>query len=158
MIREAQYALKNAGPGSTDERKYIARAKKYALLVVRKHPHSIEATQAREVLAQLDISVASSTPLPLAFQPIVPPAKNSTVDRFAAAVAADDQWQTVMQRFVALPKRKKKLLAWGLVLPIIVLIPFSIFVIFGVALVYALNLPMLKRHLFLLLNSLESGK
>ena len=55
-IREAQYAFHNIGPGSADERKYRARAKKFAKRVIRKYPASIEASRARAILDALDVS------------------------------------------------------------------------------------------------------
>jgi hypothetical protein len=58
-LREAQYAFRNISHGSTDERKYRARAKKYAKRVIRKYPASIEAPQARAILDALDVSYAT---------------------------------------------------------------------------------------------------
>ncbi len=156
MIREALFALQNAGPGSADEHKNIARAKKYSLQVIRKFPHSIEATQAREILAQLNVIIAA--PAPLARQPFGEPLKSITPNRFAATAITDKQWQDILRRFVALPGGKKKLLAWGVLLPTLLLFPFSLFAILAAATVYAFNLPILKQHLLAMLSSLESGK
>ena len=68
LIREAQFAVQNVSPGSADEKKYIARAQKYAKRVLRKYPRSIEAVQAREMLGHLGVVTkpppASRKPLP----------------------------------------------------------------------------------------------
>jgi hypothetical protein len=155
LFREAQHALQNVSPGSTDERRNIARAKNYAMQVVRKYPHTAEAAQARAILAQLDVSIAAPVE-PLAIRrpgALAPRDERRPPPRFKAAVA-DQQWRRILQRFVALPSNKKKLLAGGLLL--VMFIPFAVFVLLGVAVVYALNLPLLQRHLLALLNSLES--
>lgn len=147
LFREAQHALQNVSPGSTDEQKNIARAKNYAMQLVRKYPHSIEAAQARAILAQLDVSIVA--PLDTALS------RHRTPNRFATAVA-DKQWRQILQRFVALPDHKKKLLAVGLLF--MIFIPFAIFLLLGMVIVYALKRPLLKRHLLVLLNSLESRR
>lgn len=157
LIREAQFALQNAGPGASDEHKNVARAKKYAMQVIRKYPRGLEAAQARNILAQLNVSIAT-TPPPLTRQPLLSPVKRSTPNRFAARTISDEEWQDILRRSIALPSGKKKKLAWFTLPLIIVLVPYSIFVIFAAAAVYGFNLPMLKRHALALLNSLESGQ
>jgi hypothetical protein len=167
LFREAQHALQNVSPGSTDERRNIARAKSYALQVVRKYPRSMEADLARKILARLDIKDAArpqaargGRPLAFSFDKPTPYVATKekvshTMDRFAAIASTDDQWRNIGRRFIALPKGKKKLLAISL-LVLIAMAPFSLFILSGLAVVYALNLPILKRHLHGLLNSLES--
>jgi hypothetical protein len=171
LLREAQYALQNVSPGSTDEYKYTVRAKSYALQVVQKYPHSIEAAQAREILAQLKIQIAkpasptlTGRPLAAALRssaierPLAAPAVHPKMNRFAArAATTDDQWRAIFTRFIAVPSGKKKLF-FVVLLFFVALLPFSLFVVAGVVVLYAFNLPLLKKHLLVLLDRLESGK
>lgn len=169
LLREAQYALQNVGPGSTDEHKYTVRAKSYALQVVQKYPHSIEAAQAREVLAQLNVQIAKPTLPTLTRRPLATPLRSSAterplagpaaqpkIDRFAARpINTDNQWRAIFNRFIAVPSGKKKLL-FVVVLLFMVLVPFSLFVVAGLLILYAFNLPLLKQHLLALLERLEA--
>lgn len=114
-LREARYALQNVSPGSTDEHKYTVRAKSYALQVVRKYPHSIEAAQAREILAQLNVQIAKPaipTRQPLASpsrspaieRPVAVPAVHPKTNRFTARPVTDDPWRAIFKRFMAVLK------------------------------------------------------
>jgi len=152
LFREAQHALQNVIPGSTDERRNIARAKNYAMQLVRKYPHSIEATQARSILAQLDVSIAAPVEALVKRRADVARDTYKPPGRFTKT-HNDHPWRPILRRFVALPTSRKKILAAGLIFTMI--IPFALFVWLGLAVVYALNLPLLKRHLLALLNYLE---
>lgn len=171
LLREAQYALQNVGPGSTDEHKYTVRAKSYALQLIQKYPHSIEAAQARDILGQLNIQIAKpasrtltrrplANPLrsPATARPLAVPANQPKVNRFAARpTVTDNQWRTIFKRFTAVPSGKKRVF-FGILLLLVVLVPFSLFFFAGLLVLYAFNLPLLKQHLLLLLGRIESGK
>ncbi len=158
LLREAQYALLNVSPGSTDEHKYTVRAKSCALQVVQKYPHSIEVAQAREILAQLNIQIAKPASPTLTGRPLAAPAVHPKMNRFAArAATTEDQWRAIFRRFIALPSGKKKLF-FVVLLFFVALLPFSLFVVAGVIVLYAFNLPLLKKHLLVLLDRLEPGK
>lgn len=168
-LREAQYALQNVGPGSTDEHKYTVRAKSYALQVIRKYPHSIEAAQARGILAQLNVRIDKPASPELTRRPPAAPLRSSAterpfavpaahpkINRFAArAIATDDEWRAIFKRFIAVSSAKKKVFFVVLLL-FMVLVPFSLFVVAGLIILYAFNLPLLKQHLLALLDRLES--
>ena len=62
LLRDAQYAAQNVGYGSTNGRKYAARAKSLARRIIRKHPDSLEATAATLILQQLGESAAVRQP------------------------------------------------------------------------------------------------
>lgn len=170
LLREAQYALQNVSPGSTDEHKYSARAKSYALQVVQKYPHSSEASQAREILAQLKVPIGKPASPTVTRRVLAGPSQPSAVrkplalaidrekiNRFAARPTVDDQWRAILQRYMALPSGNKKVF-FGALLLLMVLVPFSIFVIAALIVLYAFNLPALKRHLLALLARLEPKK
>lgn len=53
MLREAQHAFFNISPGSADEKKYAARARRLATRIIRRSPDSVEGTQARMILYRL---------------------------------------------------------------------------------------------------------
>jgi len=155
-LREAQYAFRNISHGSTDERKYRARAKKYAKRVVRKYPASIEASQARAILDALDVSYAipGSGAVTRPLQEVVTFLKNhsattghranSTQSRFPRELGTSE-WRPIMQRFSELPNNKKKYLAIGLFFAFV--FPGGIFFMGGLAIVYALRPALLKKHL-----------
>ena len=171
LIREAQYAFRNISFGSTDEKKYRAIAEKYAKLVMRKYPVSIEAAQARQILDQMNVRVDVRAPLGE-----VPQA--SAADNFAKSHALDsghtkievrtppaptaqnqhagnkEDWRNLIRRFMVLPGSKKKFL--GIIAVISVLFPGGIFAVSGLIIFYALRTEMLKKHLDLLLTKLES--
>jgi hypothetical protein len=164
-IREAQYAFHNISPGSADERKYRARAKKFAKQVIRKYPASIEASRARAILDALDASYDS----PKSGAPQGPRQEaitflkdhsattghgaNSTRTRSPQTLGTSE-WRTIMQRFSKLPNNKKKYLAIGLFFALV--FPGGIFFLGGIAVLYALRPALLKKHLDHLLWMLGS--
>jgi len=173
LIREAQYAFRNISHGSTDERKYRARAKKYAKQVIRKYPVSIEAVQARTILSQLNVEVAVQS------QPAVSPPPSAAADfekshsqssghttnlsRTPASLEAALQqsgvakdWRDLIQRFMDLPSGKKKTIGIVIFFAIVFSFPFGIFIVSGLVIFYALQPALLKKHLDQLLNKLES--
>ena len=160
-IREAQYAFRNISPGSADEQKYRARAKKYAKRVIRKYPISVEASQARAILDALDVSYELQEPGPtqetIDFQKnhstTAGHGANSTGTRPPQAFGTSE-WRTLMQRFAKLPNNKKKHLAIGLF--VVLVFPGGIFLIGGLAVLYALRPALLKKHLDHLLWTLGS--
>jgi hypothetical protein len=171
LIREAQYAFGNISHGSTDERKYTARAKKYAKRVVRKYPASIEASQARSILRQLDVSVDLLPP------PVVPSKTDEAIDfekshakgsghsgsfsrkpvahstHFERAVPSED-WRNLLRRFTELPGSKKNFL--GALFVIAIFFPGGILAVSGLVIFYALKPALLKTHLDQLLIKLGS--
>jgi hypothetical protein len=164
-IREAQYAFHNISPGSADERKYRARAKKFAKRVIRKYPASIEASRARAILDALDVSYdfpesgAKQGPRQEAVtflkdhSATTGHGANSTHTRSPQALGTGE-WRTLMQRFSELPKNKKKYLAIGLF--VVFVFPGGIFFLGGLAVLYALRPALLKKHLDHLLWTLGS--
>ncbi|NQV85518.1 MAG: hypothetical protein HQ492_00365 [Woeseiaceae bacterium] len=161
LIREAQHAFQNVSPGSTDERKNIARAKKFATRVVKRFPGSPEAIQARKILRHFDVGFAppastqSGRPLATLANHSTPtrPSENA-IRRFAGAAAMDDEWRSILQRFATLPRGKTRLL-W-IVMVFVFIFPLSLFGILALAIVYAFNPPLLKRHLLRMLHTLDS--
>jgi len=172
LIREAQHAFRNISHGSTDERKYRARAMRYAKRVIRKYPTSIEASQARTILRQLDEYVEIAPPPPLAIQTESKAAIEFSKDHardsghtanvsrapvvtnalFQNAAVSED-WKDLLRRFVQLPSAKKKFL--GFILAIGIFFPGAIFATSGLIIFYALQPALLKRHLDQLLTKLE---
>jgi hypothetical protein len=172
LIREAQYAFRNISYGSTDERKYRARAEKYARRVIRKYPASIEASQARQILAQMNLQI------PVQSQPVAPP-PNAAAD-FEKSHSADsghttnlnprptslraalqhsgvpEDWRDLIRRFMGLPPGKKKTIGFVFFFAIVFFFPIGIFTVSGLVIFYALQPALLKRHLGQLLNKLES--
>jgi hypothetical protein len=171
LIREAQYAFRNISHGSTDERKYTARAKKYAKRVIRKYPASIEASQARSILRQLGISVDLLPP------PVAPSKTDEAVDfemshargsghsgnvsrkpvahstHFERAVPNED-WRNLLRRFTELPGGKKNFL--GALFVIAIFFPGGILAVSGLVIFYAMKPALLKKHLDQLLIKLGS--
>jgi hypothetical protein len=172
LIREAQYAFRNISHGSTDERKYRARAEKYARRIIRKYPASIEASQARQILAQLNFQI------PVQSQPVAPP-RNAAAD-FEKSHSADsghtknlsrpptslraalqhsgvpEDWRDLIRRFIDLPPGKKKTIGFVIFFAIVFFFPIGIFIVSGLVIFYALQTALLKKHLGQLLNKLES--
>lgn len=64
LLFEAEFAFRNISPGSTDEKKYTARAKRYASKLLRKYPASPEAEQAQIILRRLGVAYATAKPRP----------------------------------------------------------------------------------------------
>jgi len=165
LIRQAQHAFHNISYGSTDERKYRARAKRYANRVIRKYPASIEAIQGRSILDRLNViyEMPNTAAAPGPVQEALTFLKNhSATDGHAAnkttsrppPETGESEWRTLMQRFLDLPNNKKKYLAIGLFL--VVVFPGGIFFIGALAILYALRPALLKKHLEHLLWSLGS--
>ena len=171
LIREAQYAFGNISFGSTDEKKFRARAAKYAKQIIRKYPVSIEASQARDILNQLNFRVDVRSPFGKA------PQANASAD-FSKSHSRDsghtsnggsaplaptslyqqagekEDWRELIRRFMKLPKSKKNFL--GIIVVFSVLFPGGIFAVSGLVIFYAVQPVLLKRHLNLLLTKLES--
>ena len=175
LIREAQYAFRNINRGSTDERKYRARAKKYAKRIIRKYPTSIEASQARTILRQLNeyVEVAPPAMPPLAVRPESKAATEFVKDHGSSSghtanvsnsptrfntrlqnAAVSEDWKNLLRRFMALPGGKKKFL--GFILAIGIFFPGGIFAVSGLVIFYALQPTLLKNHLDQLLTKLGS--
>jgi len=170
LIREAQYAFSSISHGSTNERKYRARAERYAKRVIRQHPASIEALQARTILGNLNLRVDVRS------QQGVSPQANAAADfekshssdsNHSRSVGAtppttdatfqqtyNDEWRDLLRRFMELPQNKKKYL--GIIAAIAIFVPGGIFAVFGLIIFYALQPALLKRHLNLLLDKLGS--
>ena len=155
LIREAQHALQNVSPGSRDERKYAARAKKYARRVIRKYPTSVEAVQAREILGHLGII---QVPAKVRISPHKdhtpePPHQHDLRTRKTAAarpnatkdVTKADSWQQLWQTFLELSYSKKKVLAFAAVFVFLVFsyMPF-LFVFLSF---YVFQPALIRRHL-----------
>jgi hypothetical protein len=171
LIREAQYACHNIGHGSIDERNFRARAKKYAKRIIRKYPASVEASQARTILSQLNVRVdIQLPPSPLAQSDAATDfKKDHAVDSgHTASVASTpvasspgfqrakgtDDWRGLFRRFVELPLNKKKIL--GIIIAIALFFPGGIFAVSGLVVFYALQTALLKKHLDLLLKRFGS--
>ena len=172
LIREAQYAFRNISHGSTDESKYRARAKKYAKRIIRTFPTSMEASQARRILRQLDEYVDIAPP-PLAapteskaatefmqdhasnsgHTANAPNTPDASDTRFQNAALSED-WRNVLRRFMRLPSAKKQFL--GFILAIAIFFPGAIFATSGLVIFYALQPALLKKHLDQLLTKLGS--
>jgi len=174
LIREAQYAFRNIGHASTDEKKYRARARKYARQLIRKYPTSMEASQARSILDQLNVgtlvqpqpAVASPTSAAADFERshAADSGHTKNLSRTPAALDAAlqksgiaEDWRDLVRRLMNLPPGTKKTIGIVAFLAIVFTFPFGIFVLFGLIIFYASQPALLKKHLSLLLNKLESG-
>ena len=133
LLREAQHAFQNISPGSADEEKYSARAKRLAHRIIRKSPDSIEGTQARMILFRLgDGPLISPTrnsvhrPHAGVTEHTPHPARSESGDAtfvtqaFAAVASAtqehssngasdDDSWSSIWRLFSDLSYNKKKI-------------------------------------------------
>jgi hypothetical protein len=164
LIREAHYAFRNIGHSSTSENKYRARARKYAKQVIRKYPVSIEASQARRILDQLNVRV--DTQLPSAVSPRQVAAADfeqshssasghtKNITRTPLAGSNAEEWRKLVRRFADLSRNKKRFL--GIIVFVAILFPGGIFGVGGLVIFYALQPALLKTHLGLLLNKLEA--
>jgi hypothetical protein len=74
--------------------------------------------------------------------------------QLAGVAAMDDEWRDILQRFGTLPPGKLRLL-W-VVAVLVFVFPLSLLGFLGMGMVYALNPPLLKRHLLRLLQTLDS--
>ena len=174
LIREAQYAFRNISHGSTDDKKYRARARKYAKRVIRKYPTSMEASQARSILGRLNVgtlvqpqpAVASPTSAAADFERSHAADSGHTKNLSRTPAALDtalqksgiaEDWRDLVRRLMNLPPGTKKTIGIVVFLAIVFTFPFGIFVLFGLIIFYASQTALLKKHLSLLLNKLESG-
>ena len=159
LILEAHHALGNVSPGSADEQKNSARAKKDARRVIRRYPGSSEAIQAAAILGQLNESfeLVGSTPN----RRVAEFLKNhkSIHEHFKAAPGASaagsvsaDSWSDFLRRFSELPSEKKKYLAIGAFIALV--FPGSFFVLAALAILYVVRPDLLKKHLQFLLSAL----
>jgi hypothetical protein len=172
LIREAEYAFRNISHGSTSEDKYKARARKYAKQVLRKYPAGVEASQARAILERLNVKIDVRSPDGVSpqhkaaanFEKSHTPDSGHTGSRTRTRVTSaaqfkpagnQEEWRGLIRRFLALPGGKKKFL--GIIAVIAVLFPGGIFAVSGLVIFYALQTALLKRHIGLLLDRLESS-
>jgi len=171
LIREAQYAFRNISHGSTDKGKYRARAERYAKRIVRQYPASIEASQARNILDQLNVrtdvrpspDVSPQADAAAEFKRShssasghmgnVGSTPTASGSRFQQTKDVED-WKALARRFMLLPPNKKKLI--GIIAVVAVFFPGGIFAVSGLIIFYALQTALLKKHLNLLLKNLGS--
>ncbi len=157
LLRDAQFAFQNIGAGSTDERKYTARAQRIAKRIVRAYPDSIEATQARSILHSLGIAEQLQEP-GLASALLK---KSSThIHQFGKrskqavrAAPSGDDWASVWQRFAALPYLRKRIFL-AIVAFLILLISFTPFLLLFVVF-YVYKPALVKQHTSQLLTILH---
>lgn len=136
LLHEAEYSFRNICPGSTNEKKYTALAKRYASSLVQKYPLSPEADQAHNILRRLGFGYAitrpKSKPRPRSRQPVSPsphsehtaetPHRHSAQQLEAIAqvltptrarnvrATNNDGWHNIWQDFLGLSYSKKKIL------------------------------------------------
>lgn len=182
LLRNAQHALHNISPGSTDEKKYAARAKRLAMRVISRSPDSAEGTQARMILYQLGSDIGISTPhenlshevhsptprnlqhMNAAHPPRSESQNENAVQKMLAVVAAasatqrdnettqEDSWASIWQQFSALSYGKKKVVA--VVLGVALLfIGFTPFLLFLVVF-YFVKPAFVKRQIRNILEAL----
>jgi len=167
LIREAQYAFRNISHGSTDKAKYTARAERYAKRVIRRYPATIEASQARSILNQLNVrsspAVSPQADAAADFEKSHSLASGHTGNASSTLTASGsrfqqtkdvEDWKALVRRFMLLPRNKKKLL--GIIAVVAVFLPGGIFAVSGLIIFYALQTALLKKHLNLLLEKLDS--
>jgi hypothetical protein len=148
LLLEAEFAFRNISPGSTDERKFTARAKRYASKLVRKYPGSSEAEQAHNILRHLGVGYSSvksrlSTSRPASRNPHAdhtreaphrhelktpkPSKRGSLVvgdskDRFQKERnLSEDSWENIWRIFLGLSHTNKKILAFLLMFAFVVI-------------------------------------
>jgi len=141
LLREAQHAFLNISPGSADEKKYTAMAKRLALRIIRKSPDSSEGTQARMILYRLGSD-----------EDLVPQTTATAATVLSSNTADEHSWENIWQMFSALSYTKKKVVALVLffVLLIIGFTPFLlVFFIF-----YLFQPALIRKHLHGLLAGL----
>jgi hypothetical protein len=168
LIHEAQHAVANVSPGSTDEKKYAARARRLANRILRKYPTGIEADQARMIIDNLDRVPRRTIRTPLPHKVHVPESPHTShpvvrspetmrkeIKRVAArtfTTSLDDDWASLLKKFAVLPGYKKKILY---AIPILIFfMPAALFLFIGLAAYYMTNPPLLKKHLEALLEAL----
>jgi hypothetical protein len=146
MLREAQHAFQNISPGSADEKKYAAMAKRLALRIIRKSPDSSEGTQARMILYSLgsDEGLALQTA----------DTATTVASKDVADNAGDEHsWENIWRLFSALSYTKKKVVSLLLffMLLIIGFTPFLlVFFIF-----YLFQPGLIRKHIHGLLTALD---
>ena len=170
LLREAEFAFRNISPGSTDERKFTARAKRYASKLVREYPASSEAEQAHSILRRLGVGYSSvksrpSTKRPASRSPHADHTPESPhrhqlttpkpSGRGSLVVAdsgnrsrkkrdlSDDSWENIWRIFLGLSHTSKRILAF-LLMFVIVIIGFTPFLL--VFFLYYLTQPAQIRN------------
>jgi hypothetical protein len=155
LLLEAEFAFRNISPGSTDERKFTARAKRYASKLVRKYPASSEAEQAHTILRHLGVGYSSvksrlSTRRPASRSPHAdhtresphrhqlktpkPSARGSLVVADSRNRSrkkqnmSDDSWENIWRIFLGLSHTNKRILAF-LLMFVFVIIGFTPFLL-----------------------------
>ncbi len=148
LLLEAEFAFRNISPGSADEKKFTARAKRYASKLVRKYPASTEAKQAHNILRRLGVGyssvksrssrsrLASRSPhadhtseAPHRHELKTP--KQSARGSLVAADARDrsrqkrnlseDGWENIWRTFLGLSHTNKKILTFLLIFALVVI-------------------------------------
>ncbi len=171
LLLEAEFAFRNISPGSTDEKKFTARAKRYASKLVRKYPASSEAEQAHNILRHLGVGYSSvksrssrrrpgsrsphadhTSEAPHRHELKTP--KQSTRDSGVVADARDrsrkkrnlgeDSWENIGRIFLGLSPTNKKILA-VLMMFAFVIIGFTPFLLVFF-LYYAAQPAMIRSH------------
>jgi len=146
LLREAQHAFQNISPGSTDEKKYTALAKRLALRIIRKSPDSSEGTQARMILYRLGDDDG------LALQR-APSAATLPSEIGADSSGEEDSWQNIWRVFSALSYTKKKIVALVLFFALLIIGFTPFLLIFFV--VYFFQPALIRKHIYGLLVSLS---
>lgn len=182
LIQEAEYAFFNISPGSTNEAKYTATAKRLAKRVIARHPTGVEAVQARNILQQLGVrmpratprasvlihnhsSSASHSPHPAprvrkpasTFKPLSPAQAKAAATAISmrpkGTKSADaPSWADVWQRYSALSYLQKKIVAFALLF-LLLIVSFTPVLLFG-AVVYFLRPRLAKEHACKILDAL----
>ncbi len=165
LLRDAQHAYRNISPGSTDEKKYAANAKRLALRIIRKSPNSIEGTQARQILYGLGSDATLTKPKNLSHEPHPSQPRDVTHSTHAVAPVdpqsggderpTEDSWANIWQLFSTLSDGKKKVLVVALIFAVL-FIGFTPFLLFFFVF-YAFQAGAIKKHIRQLLTALQSG-
>ncbi len=148
LLLEAEFAFRNISPGSTDEKKFTARAKRYASKLVRKYPASSEAEQAHSILRHLGVGYSSvkprssgsrlASPNPHVDHTLEAPhrhelktPKSSARDGRVVADSrdrfrnkqnlSDDSWENIWGVFLGLSHTNKKILAFLLMFAFVII-------------------------------------
>ena len=174
LLLEAEYAFRNITPGSIDEKKFTAAAKRYASRLVRKCPASQEFEQAHGILRRLGVGHSAvkprSGPRPRPGQPFSPrphadhtpqaPHRHSAEQREAIAkvlartkkrlgrgarATQDDSWKNIWRIFLGLSYSEKKILTF-LSIFLFAIIAFTPFLLVFF-LYYAAQPASIRKHL-----------
>jgi len=169
LLRNAQHAFQNISPGSTDEKKYAARAKRLALSVIRKSPNSIEGGQARAIMRGLRGDAARTTPKNLSHEahpsrprdvshsthPVATVGTQSVRAQSTSDVRPDENsWANIWQLFLSLSNRMKKIVFVALGIGV-VFIGFTPFLLIF-PLIYLFQADAIKKHIRQILTMLQS--